>query len=90
MRIFLIPLAATVALFFAAQEPALAQGNKTGHESTSQSTQGNSGKTNDNANENNQGQTTTTTTGPKGQLDKGNTGCNNCDTQVTDQPGAKR
>lgn len=90
MRYLLIPLAALVALSLANPDPAWAQGQKKGHEETTQSTQGNSGKTNENANPDNEGQTTTETTGPKGQLDKGNTDCNNCDTTVTDLPGKNR
>ena len=67
-----------------------AQGNKTGFEEEEVATQGNSGKTNENANPENEGQTETTTTGPKGQVDKGNLDCNNCETTVTDLPGANR
>jgi hypothetical protein len=77
-------------LLFSAQDPVWAQGKKSGHDTTNTSTQGNSGKTNTNANPDNEGQTTTTTTGPKGQLDKGNTGCNNCDSTVTDRPGKNK
>ena len=83
MRFLLIPLAATAMLFFATQNPVWAA-----HATTTTTTQGNSGKPAQNTN--NQGTTTTTTTGPKGQLDKGNTGCNNCDSTVTDRPGKNK
>ncbi len=74
MRYLLVPLAATAVFFFVAQDPAWAAGKKSGFGETT--TQGNSGKTNTNANPDNNGQKTTT--GPQGQLNKGNTDCNNC------------
>jgi hypothetical protein len=48
-----------------------AQANNGFDQITSPPTQGNSGKTNDNANPNNSGTQTTTTTGPHGQLKQG-------------------
>jgi hypothetical protein len=83
MRSVVISLATAAVFLFATQDPVWAA-----HETTTTTTQGNSGKPAQNTN--NQGTTTTTTTGPKGQLDKGNTGCNNCDTAVTDRPGASK
>jgi hypothetical protein len=85
----ILAAAATVALF-AAQDPAWAQGEKRGFGEDTTNTQGNSGKTNENANPDNEGQTTTTTTGPRGQLKQDNTDCNNCETAVTDRPGKNR
>jgi len=68
-------VAIAAALTMASQAPAWAQGEKKGF--ATEETQGNSGKTNENANPDNQGQVTTT--GPKGQVAKGNTDCNNCE-----------
>jgi len=76
-------VAIAAVLTMASQAPAWA-----GHASVETTTQGNSGKTNENANPDNNGQVTTTTTGPKGQVDKGRTDCNNCDTS-TSGPGNK-
>jgi hypothetical protein len=90
MKRLAISLIAVAVLLLGGLQPVLAQGQKTGHQTETESTQGNSGKTNPNANPDNEGQTTTTTTGPKGQLDKGNTDCNNCETEVTDLPGKNR
>ena len=70
--------------------PAVAEGKKNGFGSETESTQGNSGKTNPNANPDNQGQTVEETTGPRGQLKNGKTDCNNCETEVIDLPGKKR
>jgi hypothetical protein len=78
------------ALMLASQSPVWAQGMKTGFGEDTTRTQGNSGKTNDNANPDNEGQTVTTTTGPRGQLKNGNTGCNNCETLPPDLPGKNR
>jgi hypothetical protein len=85
-------LAITVAslLAIASASPGFAQGQKTGFDEEETTTQGGSGKVNTNANPDNQGQTTVTTTGPKGQLAKDNTDCNNCDTETTDLPGQGR
>jgi hypothetical protein len=86
MRKLMIATTAIAALLLGSLGPTLAA-----HKSvTSPPTQGNSGKTNDNANEDNNGQVTTTTTGPKGQVDKGKTedNCNNC-TTTTSGPGNK-
>ena len=82
---------AAAALLALSVTPMQAGGNKTGHDTDTwteeTTTQGNSGKTNDNANPDNSGQetttTTTTTSGPKGQLDKDNTDCNNCTSTTT-------
>jgi hypothetical protein len=83
VRYLLIPLAVTVGLFFAAQDPAWAQGKKSGFDR--ESGQGAKSKENTNANPNNQGQTTIE--GPHGQIKQGNTDCNNC---TQDLPGRNR
>jgi hypothetical protein len=86
-------LATTIALtaMLAMGSAAWAQGNQTGFGSTGPSTtQGNSGKTNDTANPDNSGQVTTETTGPKDQIDKGATDCNNCETTSTGPGNSNR
>lgn len=69
---------------------AMAEGNHHGwDEHDGPTTQGNGGMTNDHASDTNEGTTSETTEGPKGQLDKENTDCNNCETTV-DLPGKNR
>jgi hypothetical protein len=74
---------ALAALLFAAQAPVWAQGNKSGHET--ETTMGESGNPPPNDNAADSGGTKTTS-GPKGQVDKGNTDCNNC---TSSGPGNK-
>jgi hypothetical protein len=90
MSKLLMTAIAAAALMLVSFDPTFAQGKKTGFGEDQESTQGNSGKTNDNANEDNEGQTTTETTGPRGQLKQDNTDCNNCETTVIDLPGKNR
>jgi hypothetical protein len=87
----LLVAASVISLGLLTQAPAWAEGRHAGFDKDTQSTQGNSGKENDKANENNQGQTSQTYEGPKGQIDKGNFGCNNCDpVGPPDLPGKNR
>jgi hypothetical protein len=83
LRYLAIPLAAAGLLVFSAQDPVWAAGKKSGF--SRDSGQGNSSNDNTNANPNNQGKTSVS--GPKGQIDKGNFDCNNCE---QDLPGKNR
>jgi hypothetical protein len=65
--------------------PVLAQDNGRHEGFSEESGQGNTDNDNQNANPDNEGQTTLS--GPKGQVDKGNTDCNNCE---LDLPGKNR
>jgi hypothetical protein len=81
MKSLAVALAAT--LMMSSFSIAEAQGNKTGF--SDKSGQGNLDNQNSNAKPGNQGETSVS--GPKGQIDKGNTDCNNCS---SDLPGANR
>lgn len=83
VRIAVVFAAAMLAWFAA---PALAAGQKTGFATTSTTTQGNSGKTDDSANPDNQG-LVTTISGPYGQVKQGKTANT---TTTCDEPGHYR
>jgi hypothetical protein len=88
MRKLILAITVSTALLGTAVAPVLAAGQHVGWDTdTSEPTNGNSG--NSNGNLDNNGTSSTTTTGPKGQLDKGNTDCNNCET-TPDLPGKNR
>jgi hypothetical protein len=89
MRKMFLSAAAIAALLVVSASTGYADnGQHSGFSSDTQSGQGN--LTNDSSNNStNNGTTTETSTGPKGQLDKGNTDCNNC-TSSTDLPGKNR
>jgi hypothetical protein len=76
----LLVAASVVSLGFLTQAPAWAQGNRTGF--SEQEGQGN--LENDNVRDN---PGTASVSGPKGQIDKGNVDCNNCE---QDLPGNNR
>ena len=88
MRKLLLISAAMLVMILSPSSVVLAEGQHVGFDKqTTGPTNGNGG--NDNGNLNNEGTSSTETTGPKGQLDKGNTGCNNCET-TTNLPGKNR
>ena len=82
-RVFISVLAGLAILSWGLQ-PTMAA--KNGFSSDTTKTQGNGGKTNDNANPDNNGQVTTTTSGPKGALKNDNTPDSNV-TTTTSGPG---
>jgi hypothetical protein len=75
MRRALLSVLAALALIIGSVGPTLAEGNHFGF--SDDSGQGNLDNDNDNANPDNKGQVEVS--GPKGQIDKGNTDCNNCE-----------
>jgi hypothetical protein len=75
MRNTFLSAAAILALVIGSVGPTLAAGQHNGW--ADESGQGNIDNDNANANEDNNGQVTVE--GPKGQVDKGNTDCHNCE-----------
>ena len=75
MRATLISAAAVLALVLGSVGPSWAEGQHNGW--ADESGQGNLDNDNDNANPNNNGQVTVE--GPKGQINKDNFDCNNCE-----------